>query len=100
VLGHALAGQARWLDADAAYQAALAIQHELGELDRAAEPHAGLSRVALKNGDLAVARTHADAILAVLESGDTLNNTDQPLRIYLTCYQVLAATRDQRAASR
>lgn len=37
-------------------------------------------------------------MLAYFANGGTLDGTDEPLRISLTCYQVLQATGDLRAA--
>jgi hypothetical protein len=62
----------------------------------ATEPLAGLALVALTQGDLAQARAHVEEILAHLESG-SLDGTDEPFRVYLTCDRVLRANGDLRA---
>jgi tetratricopeptide (TPR) repeat protein len=59
---------------------------------------AGLAWAALAQGDLAQAQACVDEILAVLETGGTLFVNFRPFRIYLTCYQVLCAGGDPRAA--
>jgi tetratricopeptide (TPR) repeat protein len=95
-LGHALAGLGRLAEAAETYRQALALQRELGQANLAMEPLAGLARVSLAQGDLAQARAHVAEILAHLE-GHTLDGTDEPLRVYLTCYRVLCAAQDARA---
>lgn len=39
-----------------------------------------------------------EVILTYLAGGDSLDNADEPLRISLTCYKVLHANDDPRAA--
>ena len=95
-LGHALAGLNQLAEASDIYRQAVALRHELGEHFLAMESLAGLARVLLAQGNLAEARTCADDILAYLQAS-SLDGTDEPLRIYLTCYQVLSAGQDPRA---
>ena len=45
---------------------------------------------------LAQAQTQVEDILSHLET-NSLDGTDEPLRVYLTCYRVLKANRDPRA---
>lgn len=73
------------------FQQALQIQEELNLANNAIESHAGLARVAMARQDLALAEAHVEQILAQLENND-LAGTDEPMRIFLTCYQVLAYT--------
>jgi predicted ATPase len=107
-LGHALTGlammasdrgQARRLLDEAAdrYRRAAALRRELGEQFLAMESLAGLARVALVGEDPAQALTQVEEILRFLEVG-SLDGTDEPLRVYLSCIQVLQACHDPRAA--
>jgi tetratricopeptide (TPR) repeat protein len=103
-LGHALVGLGELEEGRAAYQEALGLRRELGQAHLATEPLAGLARVALARGDLTGAGRYIDEILSHLEKGapgsgggHPLNGTDEPIRILLTCYQVLRAYRDSRA---
>jgi tetratricopeptide (TPR) repeat protein len=95
-LGHALAGLSRPAEAADAYRQALALRRALGQFYLQPEPMAGLARVSLGQGNLREAQALVEEILAYLES-HTLDGTEEPLRIYLTCYRVLAANRDPRA---
>jgi hypothetical protein len=95
-LGNAQAGLG-WLDEAAkSYQGALAIFTELGERHQAMEPVAGLARVSLEQGDLSGAQVWVEEILSYLQA-HTLPGGGEPLRVHLTCYQVLSARRDPRA---
>ncbi|HUM68066.1 MAG TPA: hypothetical protein PLK31_04380, partial [Chloroflexota bacterium] len=51
---------------------------------------------ALAQGNLDTAVAHVNAILSHLQKGN-LHGADEPLRVYLTCYQVLQAAGDGRA---
>ena len=55
-----------------------------------------MARVFLANQDVAQAQAQVEHILAHLKHG-ILDGTNEPFRVYLTCYQVLAASRDPRA---
>jgi tetratricopeptide (TPR) repeat protein len=96
-LGHALAGLNRLAEAADAYRQAVALRHELGEHFLDIESLAGLARVCLAEGKLAEAQAHVDEILSYLKTR-TLDGTDEPMRVYLTCYQVLKANQDPRAS--
>jgi hypothetical protein len=95
-LGHALVCLGDLDGAAAAYRRALAVRHELDQTHQAAESLAGLARVALAQGETAQACEHVREILDI-EGSRGLDGTNEPFRIYLTCYQVLAACQDPRA---
>ncbi len=95
-LGHAAADLQRWEEAVAAYQRALDLRRMLNQPPLALEPLAGLARIALAQGDLEHAHMYCTDILAQLATG-TLDGMFEPLRVYLTCYQVLHVTDDPRA---
>jgi tetratricopeptide (TPR) repeat protein len=80
-----------------AYQDALDIRRSLGQPNLATEPLAGLGRAALAAGDISTAQAHIQAILTHLDRAGTLDGTDEPMRVYLTCYQVLLAAGDPQA---
>ncbi len=96
VLGHALTALGQFGQAGQAYQRAFGIRRALGQSSYAMEPLAGLARVALEQGALEQASAYVEDILRHL-SHDTLHGTEEPLRIYLTCYHVLRASQDPRA---
>jgi predicted ATPase/class 3 adenylate cyclase len=62
------------------------------------DPVAGLARVALAQGDLPAALEQVEFILAHMAAGGSFDGTEEPLRLPLTCYQVLSAAGDPRAA--
>jgi len=96
ILGHALVGMNQLDAAAAAYQEALALRRELGQPNLAMEPLAGLARMELVRGDYVAALTPIEEILAHLETS-SLAGTDEPYRVYLTCFKVLQANGDLRA---
>jgi len=56
-----------------------------------------LAHVSLAGGDTAQALSQIEEVLGFLGTS-TLEGTDEPLQVYLTCYRVLRANRDQRPA--
>jgi adenylate cyclase len=95
-LGHALAGLGQLAEAADAYRQGLALRRELGQPHLTMEPMAGLARVCLIQENPSQAQAFVEEILAFLES-HTLEGTDEPMRVYLTCYQVLMDNQDPRA---
>jgi predicted ATPase/uncharacterized protein HemY len=96
-LGHAHLARQSPAEAAEAYRQSLALRRELAQPHLATETLAGLARVSLSQGDPSEAQALVDEILAVIESRG-LAGTDEPLRVYLTCYRTLAASHDPRAA--
>ncbi len=96
-LGHAYLESGEPEKAGAAYREALAIREELDQPALATEPLAGLARLALLEEDVRHAGEHVGIILAHLDNGGTLEGTDDPLQVYVTCYHVLLKTGDGRA---
>ena len=97
-LGHALLALGRAEQAGAAYERAWKLRRALGAMHLAVESQAGLARASLARGRIAHALAHAEEILHYLES-HSLDGTEEPLRVYWTCYQVLRAAGDGRADS-
>jgi len=96
-LGHAYIGLGQIEPAQKAYTQALAIRRRLKQPALAAEPLAGLARAALAAGDAQQAQGYVLEILSFLEGGGSLGSADEPLRVYLVCYQVLSQNHDGRA---
>lgn len=94
-LGNVLAAQQRWDEAVARYQEALAIRHTLGQHALVLESQAALAWIAWQRGDLTTARQTVTSILPALDTPPT--GVDAPLRLVLTCYEVLAAVNDSQA---
>lgn len=95
-LGHALSGLHNLTAACEMYHAASSILHASGQQHLCADAWAGLARLALEQADCNAALQHIEPVLARLEYG-ALDGNAEPLRIYLTCYQVLHACADPRA---
>ncbi len=98
-LGHTWWGLGEGLKAETAYWAGLALDRELGQHHRGTEPLAGLARVALANGELETAMARVEEVLAYITTSGSLAGAEEPHRITLTCYQVLEAAGDPRAAA-
>ena len=96
-LGHAYLELGNSTEAVQAYRSALEIRRALSQSNLASEPQAGLARTCLQAGDIPAASVHAAQILAYLQAGGTLDGTDEPLRVYLSCCQVLQAAGDPQA---
>jgi predicted ATPase/class 3 adenylate cyclase len=62
------------------------------------DANAGLARVALAEGDTALARAALQPILDWVVAGGTLDGTEFPRLIEWTCYQVLTGAKDPHAA--
>jgi tetratricopeptide (TPR) repeat protein len=96
-LGQALHGLAKLQEAESACQTALRLCRELGAETLALEPLAGLARLALASGDLTTAQTRASELATVLEV-EMIAWADELPQLFLSCYQVLSAAGDARAA--
>ncbi|MEO8612451.1 MAG: adenylate/guanylate cyclase domain-containing protein [Chloroflexota bacterium] len=97
IQGHVESDLRRWEDAESSYERAFHLNTELGEHHLAVEPRAGLARVALALGNPVKAVEQVEAILEHLKTA-TLDGTGEPILVYLTCYKVLEAIDDPRAA--
>ena len=97
ILGHgyALAGDAS--HASAAYQDSLDIYSAIGRPGMRPEPLSGLARVALTQGANDEALRHVGEIVAHFDAGGTVDSTEDPTLIYLTCHQVMAVVGAPRA---
>jgi len=95
-LGHAQSGLGHLDEAIEAYQKAVAVRRKLGEHNRAMEPLAGLARIYLAQGKPHKAQTEVTEILRHLQHRN-LDGTEEPFRVYLTCYDVLIAVQQPDA---
>ncbi len=84
-------------EAAACYQASLALFREIGRTTMPPEPIAGLARIALARGDIEGAMTAIGEVIAHVDGGGSIDGTEDPLWIYLTCHDVLAAAGSPRA---
>ena len=96
--GHALAALGRQREAAACYQESVSIYHALGRTTMPPEPIAGLARLALARGAVVEAMHIAADIVAHFDAGGSVDGTEDPLWIHLTCHDALAAVASPRAA--
>ena len=98
VAGHAELALGRLDQAELAYRQSRDLLLELKmRSQQVLDPVAGLARVALARGDSAAALEQVEQILAHIAAGGRFDGTEEPLRLPLTCYQVLKAAGDARA---
>jgi tetratricopeptide (TPR) repeat protein len=97
LLGHTLSGPEEQSEAFESYQLALNLYRALDRPQNVCEALAGLAELARAQGDLMRANTLVAEILTLLAT-TRLDGSDDPLQIYLTCYRVLCASQDPRAA--
>ena len=95
-LGHACRGLGLSDEATDAYQESLKIRNESEQRNLAIESQTGLAGIFLDRGSLNLAVAQVDEILHHLET-NTLEGTEDPSKVYLTCFQVLKAVQDPRA---
>jgi hypothetical protein len=84
--------------AQGAYQQALTCYRALNLDYLTPEPQAGLARLWLAQNNLHEARACIEPILTLLNERP-LEGIEEPMRVYHTCYQVLAAMGDAQAAA-
>jgi len=96
-LGHSYFASDDFEQAEGVYQDALNIREELDQPLLGTEPAAGLARALLEQDNIAAANRHIQTILPILDQNEALDGTDDPTRVYLTCYLVLSAINDNKA---
>ena len=97
VRGHALTALGEWDQAAACYRDCAAMFRELGRPTMPPEPtrRAGARRARARRQRAALGAI--GEIVAHLDAGGSIDGTDDPLWIYLTCHQVLASAASPRA---
>jgi predicted ATPase/class 3 adenylate cyclase/DNA-binding SARP family transcriptional activator len=96
-LGHALADLGHLNEAADVYRQAMEVlQKTSTQPHLITEPWAALGRLSLAQGDPVQAQAYVEEILSYLETYPELCGTDEPFRVYLTCYRVLRANDDPR----
>ncbi len=98
VTGQILARMNRPAEARCAYQRAVLLCDDVNWASEVISARAGLAFVALIGNDWPEALTHIETILATFARYPGARS-DQPFVAYLTCYRVLDAVDDLRAAS-
>jgi tetratricopeptide (TPR) repeat protein len=97
VLGMIYESMGNLTAAEGAHRQALRFFTELGHTHLAAEPQAGLARIAALQGAHSEAQMHVEALLLALAEHHSIG-LSEPFRIYLTCFQILNESHDPRAS--
>ena len=97
-LGHANILVADYGEARSAFRRVVGIRKKLAQENLVPEAVAGLVQVALLTDDLSAANRETEKILAHLKKGSTFEGSEEPLRIYLVCYQTLEKLKDPRSS--
>ena len=90
-LGHALADLGELEAAAEAYAEAMGLRRELGQHSLAIDDLAGLTRVAMAQGDVERALEQVEEILAWIEANGP-EGIEYPLQVYLTGFRVLSTS--------
>jgi adenylate cyclase len=96
-LALALEGAEAWSAAHEAYQEALQLRRAIGQTALAIDDLAGLARIAMNQGQGDTAVRYSEEILAWIDTHDVFG-AEYPLRVYLTCADVLTAVGDYQRA--
>lgn len=96
-LAHALTALDQFNEARQHYEEAITIRRMIGQTHIIIEPLAGLARIALAIGDDTQAYEYGKEMRRLLKRNPNLHGTEEPFRIYLTCYHGLHIGHDARA---
>ena len=96
-MGYAYMAQGKFAPAEDAFRASMRIRDELGQPGLKMETLAGLAQSLLLRGEQTMALAETEKILAYLYSGDSLEGTEEPLRVYHACFLVLKQNQDSRS---
>ncbi|HET9913254.1 MAG TPA: tetratricopeptide repeat protein [Anaerolineales bacterium] len=83
--------------AEEAFRRSIVIRDELKQPGMKIEALAGLIQACSLRGDHIAALNETEKIISYLQSGNTLDGAEAPLRVYYACYLVLERTRDPRS---
>ncbi len=83
--------------AEQSFKRSVAIRDDLGQPGMKMEALAGLIQTCLLTGDHTAAMSETEKIISYLQSGNTLDGAEAPLRVYYACYLTLEKTQDPRS---
>ena len=95
-MGYAFLLARDYMNSRSTFQQALRVS-ELAQPNLISEIVAGLIYVALELDDIPAASRETERILAHIDKGNTFEGSEEPMRIYLACYQALERQKDARA---
>jgi len=97
-IGHALTSTGHWIEAADSYRRAYEIRQDAQQYNLALELLTGLVEVYLLQNELDSAQSHTAQILDQIKRS-SLDGVIEPFWIHWTCYRLLRARRDPRAAT-
>lgn len=95
-LGHRAVAQGMYSAAATHYRAMIEARQKLGHMHLLTQGWAGLAEVARRRGQLHEAMEYVERCWPAMLAGQVQG--EEPMPVYLTCYEVLAASGDERAA--
>ena len=95
-MGYAFLLVRDYVKSQSSFQQAIRVS-ELAQPNLIPEIEAGLIYVALELDDIPAAYHETEKILAHMENGNTFEGSEEPMRIYLACYQALEKQGDARS---
>ena len=84
--------------AEESFRHSISIRDDLKQPGMRIESLAGLVQTLLLKGDSIAAMSETESIISYLETGGTLEGTEEPLRVYYACYLALDNVEDQRSS--
>jgi tetratricopeptide (TPR) repeat protein len=96
-LGYGYLAQEKFILAEDAFHESMRIRDELGQPGLKMETLAGLVQSLLLRGEQVMALAETEKILTYLYSGESLEGTEEPLRVYYACYLALKQNQDLRS---
>jgi tetratricopeptide (TPR) repeat protein len=96
-LGYAYSLHGQFDEAKTAFGQGWSFRKELGQPSLAMEPIAGLIQVALQLNDLLAARNLTEELMRYLLQEGVPDATEEPLRVYLVCFEALEKLGDPRS---
>ena len=84
--------------AQTVFKRSIEIRNDLNQQSLSMEPRAGLVETYMAMNDPESAAQEVEKIIQFIDTGSPLEGTDEPLRVYFTCYRFLAQKKDPRSS--
>ena len=87
----------RLTQAEQEFRESIRLREEMAQPGMTVEPRAGLIQTLAEMGNQVDAMQEAERIISLLLTANTLEGTEEPLRVYYACYLVLENAEDPRS---